>query len=324
VVSDTAHPPVPFDTELRAALALFKIDVEFEPLTPDTLAGYRRRLTEDRRSIERLTGDDIVFEERTIPGPSGDLEVLIVHRRTVDPGAPGVLALHGGGFVLGSRFGDSDNLVMIARAFGAVCVSVEYRLAPEHPHPAGLEDCYAALVWMSQHAAELGIDPDRIIVRGGSAGGGLAAGVALLTRDRGGPALAGQMLICPMIDDRDATVSVRQYDGLGIWDRSFNRTGWTALLGDAAGGPDVSPYAAPARATDFAGLPSAFIEVGAAEVFRDEDTAYASALWAAGVPCELHVWGGAFHGFSSVHPHAPVSRAALAVRRSWLERIFRV
>ncbi len=319
---DPDHPPVPFDAELRAALALFKIDVEFEPLTPDTLAGYRTRLTEDRRSIERLTGDDIVSEERTVAGPGGDLDVLIVHRRIAGAGAPGVLALHGGGFVLGSRYGDSENLVMIAREFGAVCVSVEYRLAPEHPHPAAAEDCYATLEWMAEHAAELGIDPARIIVRGGSAGGGLAAAVALMARDRRGPRLAGQMLICPMIDDRDDTVSMRQYDGLGIWDRSFNRTGWAALLGERAGGADVSPYAAPARATDLSALPPAFIEVGAAEVFRDEDTAYASVLWAAGVSCELHVWGGAFHGFSSVHPHAPVSRAALAVRHSWLKRIF--
>jgi acetyl esterase/lipase len=133
-------------------------------------------------------------------------------------------------------------------------------------------------VWVAANAAELNVDPDRIVVAGPSGGGGLAAAVALLARDRGGPAPAGQMLLAPMLDDRNDTASARQMAGRGVWDRTSNETGWTAQLGAARGGPDVSPYAAPARATDLSGLPPAFIHGGSAETFRDEDVAYASAI----------------------------------------------
>src|SRR5205823_2536521 len=148
--------------------------------------------------------------------------------------------------------------------------------------PTPIEDCYAGLVWTAAHAGELGIDPDRLMIAGGSAGGGLAAGCALLARDRKGPRLCAQMLVYPMIDDRDQTVSSQQIDGVGVWDRATNVMGWVALLGDRRGTDDVSIYAAPARATDLSGLPPAYIECGSAEVFRDEDVAYASAIWAAG------------------------------------------
>jgi acetyl esterase/lipase len=200
-------------------------------------------------------------------------------------------------------------------------VSVEYRLAPEHPHPAPVEDCYAGLVWTAEHAGELGIDPERIVVVGASAGGGLAAAAVLMARDRGGPALAGQMLFCPMLDDRNDTVSVRQMVGLGVWDRTANETGWTALLGDARGGPDVSPHAAPARATDLSGLPPTFIDVGTAESFRDEDIAYASSIWRAGGVAELHVWPGGFHGYYQLAPHTQLSRETMAARLAWLRRL---
>jgi acetyl esterase/lipase len=171
------------------------------------------------------------------------------------------------------------------------------------------------------HAAELGVDPARVIVGGVSAGGGLSAAVALLARDRGGPALAGQLLICPMLDDRNNTPSARQMAGLGVWDQSANNTGWTALLGDARGGPDVSPYAAPARATDLSGLPPAFVDVGSAETFRDEDVAYATRIWQAGGSAELHVWPGGFHAFFGMVPGASVSKAAIAAQRDWLRRL---
>jgi acetyl esterase/lipase len=200
-------------------------------------------------------------------------------------------------------------------------VSVEYRLAPETPHPGPVEDCYAGLAWTAAHAAELGIDPDRIIVGGASAGGGLSAAVALLARDRGGPALAGQLLMCPMLDDRNDTLSSLQMTGLGIWDHAANDLGWTALLGDAKGGPDVSPYAAPARATDLSGLPPAYIDVGSAETFRDEDVAYATRIWQAGGIAELHVWPGGFHGFTVMVPDAAISRAAVAAPGAWLRRL---
>lgn len=214
-----------------------------------------------------------------------------------------------------------EQFVAWAEELRAVVVSVEYRLAPETPHPGPVEDCYAGLTWTADHAAELGIDPDRIVIAGASAGGGLTAAVGLLARDRGGPALAGQMLQCPMLDDRNDTPSARQMTGAGIWDSTANRTGWTALLGDARGGPDVSPYAAPARATDLSGLPPTFIDVGSAETFRDEAVAYASRIWQAGGTAELHVWPGGCHGFAALVPRAAISRAAVAAQLDWLRRV---
>jgi hypothetical protein len=145
--------------------------------------------------------------------------------------------------VMGTSRTGADEMALWADEVGAVAVSVEYRLAPEHPHPALVEDCYAGLVWTAQHAEELGIDPSRLVIAGASAGGGLAAGTALMARDRGGPALSHQILMCPMLDDRGITPSSQELDGEGIWDRTANLVGWTALLGDARGGPDVSPYA---------------------------------------------------------------------------------
>jgi acetyl esterase/lipase len=212
-------------------------------------------------------------------------------------------------------------MIDLAQELGTAVVSVEYRLAPETRHPGPVEDCYAGLVWSAAHAQELGIDPQRIVLVGGSAGGGLAAGVALIARDRGGPAVLGQMLICPMLDDRNDTPSAVQMAGLGVWDRTSNETGWNALLGDARGADGVSPYAAPARAADLSGLPPAFIDVGSAETFRDEDVSYASRIWQAGGVAELHVWPGGFHGFAGMAPHAAVSKGAAAAPLQWLRRL---
>lgn len=203
-----------------------------------------------------------------------------------------------------------------------MAVTVEYRLAPEFPDPYPVEDCYAGLVWTSDHAEELGIDPTQLIVAGASAGGGLAAGIALLARDRKGPALAGQVLIYPMLDDCDNTISTSQIDGEGIWDRSSNVMGWTALLGERKGTDDVSIYAAPARATDLSGLPRTFIDCGSAEVFRDEDVAYATALWQAGVQAELHVWPGGFHGFDMSAPDSVLGKKMISTRSQWIAQLF--
>ncbi|NUU25554.1 MAG: alpha/beta hydrolase fold domain-containing protein, partial [Streptomycetaceae bacterium] len=172
-----------------------------------------------------------------------------------------------------------------------------------------------------EHAAEIGADPERLLLAGESAGGGLAAALALLARDRGGPRPIGQVLLCPMLDDRNDSVSARQMAGLGVWDRTSNATGWRALLGDACGGPDVSAYAAPARASDLSGLAPAFIDVGSAETFRDEAVGYATRIWQAGGSAELHVWPGGFHGFTMMAPDAAVSRDAVAAPGRWLRRI---
>ncbi|MDX3574884.1 alpha/beta hydrolase, partial [Streptomyces sp. ID05-47C] len=234
---------------------------------------------------------------------------------------PVVYHVHGGGMVLGTNRVGVDQILDWARELDMVVVSVEYRLAPEHPYPAPVDDVYAGLLWTAEHAKELGADPERIVIAGASAGGGLTAALALLLRDRGGPRPLGQVLLCPMLDDRNDTPSSHQMAGLGVWDRTANETGWTALLGEVRGGPDVSPYAAPARAEDLSGLPPAFLDVGSAETFRDEVVAYASRIWQAGGVAELHVWPGGFHGFDGFAPQAAVSRAARTAQLEWLRRL---
>ncbi|MGW0711453.1 alpha/beta hydrolase [Streptomyces sp. NPDC002643] len=223
--------------------------------------------------------------------------------------------------ISGDRWLGTPMLFDWLHRFNAVAVTVEYRLAPENPDPTPVEDCFAGLKWTAAHARELNIDPSQLIIVGGSAGGGLAAGVTLLARDRNGPPVRGQMLMYPMLDDRDQTVSARQFEDTGLWDRRSNETGWTALLGERRGTADVSPYAAPARAEDLSGLPPTFIDCGSSEVFRDEDVAFASALWAAGGEAELHVWPGGYHSFEWIAPKADISHDMIAARENWLTRI---
>jgi acetyl esterase/lipase len=226
--------------------------------------------------------------------------------------------------IVGTAEGGLEEFAPLVAEFGAVVVSPEYRLAPEHPDPAPVEDCYAGLVWTAHHAHELGIDPERLIIAGGSAGGGLAAGTALLARDRGFPALTHQVLMCPMLDDRFITPSSRELDGEGMWDRNDNKLGWTALLGERRGRQDVSIYAAPARATDLSGLPRTYMDCGSAETFRDEAIDYAQRLSQAGVSVDLHIWGGAYHGFDVMETGAALVAASRATRREFLVRALRV
>jgi acetyl esterase/lipase len=191
---------------------------------------------------------------------------------------------------------------------------VDYRVAPEHPDPTPVQDCYAALQWLGEHADSLGVDPGRIGVAGDSAGGGLTAGVALMARDRGGPSIALQMLVYPMLDDRTIEPDPQLPPEWLVWTYDDNVTGWSALLGDRRGGPDVSPYAAPARADDLAGLPPTYLDTGDLDVFRAEDVAYARRLAAAGVPTEVHVYPGCPHGFDAVAPQSSPSRRAMQDR----------
>ncbi len=318
--SNTATRP-PFDPELSAALAV--IAEQLPPsITPDMIEPMRAASI--TLPIEEVLAQhpDITHREETIAGYEGaELTVSIFARRSHTGTGPGFFHTHGGGMVIGDRFTGIEVMLDWIERFAGVCVSVEYRLAPEFPDPYPVEDCYAALVWTAEQAAQLGIDPNHLIIVGGSAGGGLAAGTTLLARDRQGPKLAGQVLMYPMIDDRNDTVSAHQIDGVGVWDRTSNYTGWDALLGDRRGSDDVSIYAAPSRATDLSGLPPAIIDVGTAEVFRDEDVAYASAIWASGGVAELHVWPGGFHGFDLMAPHAAISQAMTAARTAWVGRL---
>lgn len=232
-----------------------------------------------------------------------------------------MLFIHGGGMIGGTRYDGLDQTLEWIDAVPMVVVSVEYRLAPNHPHPAPVDDCFAALQWMVSSATELGIDPARIAVSGASAGGGLAAAVALRARDAGSPTIAAQLLIYPMLDDRARHPSSVAYEAEGIHDRISNASCWAALLGEAAGTDSVSPYAAPARAESLAGLPPTFVDVGALETFRDEDVDYARRIWQDGGDAELHVWAGAFHGFDAIAPTATISRAAREARIGWLRRV---
>jgi acetyl esterase/lipase len=196
---------------------------------------------------------------------------------------------------------------------GVPMLAVDYRLAPEHAHPIPVEDCYAGLEWLAEHSGELAIDQARIAVMGDSAGGGLAAGVALLARDRGGPALAHQILIFAMLDDNNTTPDP-EIAPFAVWSYDDNITAWGALLGDAIGGPDVPIYAAPARAADLSGLPPCYLEVGQLDIFRDEDLAYAQRLSRAGVTVEFHLRPGVPHEFETIAFAADVARRAVGDR----------
>jgi acetyl esterase/lipase len=197
---------------------------------------------------EMLAARGFAHETVPVPGPGDPLNASVLTPPGKSATGPGIYFILGGGFMIGDRLAGIATVVDHAAEHGAVIVSVDYRLAPEHPDPAPLDDAYAGFVWTAGHAAELGIDPDRILLAGNSAGAGLAAGVALLARDRQGPKALAQMLLAPMLDDRDDTPSALQYEGIGAWSRESNTTGWTALLGDRRGTDAVSPYTAPARA----------------------------------------------------------------------------
>lgn len=262
----------------------------------------------------------VVVTDRWLPGPT-PLRV-----RTYRPRAAGSRALpclvwvHGGGMVLGSPETDDARVSAYASEADCAVISVDYRLAPEHPYPAPVEDCYRALRWAADHAEPLRLDPRRLAIGGISAGGGLAAATALLARDSGGPGLIFQFLLCPMLDDRNTTGSSREFTEAVTWPRANNLYGWAALLGPLAGSDEVPPYAAPARAGDLSGLPPAYVDVGELEVFRDECARYALRLIEAGVSTEFHLWPGAFHGFDGVLPHLALPHRAAREQIAVLRR----
>jgi acetyl esterase/lipase len=267
-------------------------------------------------------------EDRTIQGAGGALPITLLRPATSAGRLPAMVMLHGGAMVFNNRTGSIPELRVLhwIRRFGLLVVSPEYRLAPEAPAPAGVEDCSATVDWLAANADALGVDAGRILVAGVSGGGGLAAGAALLARDRGGAPLLGQLLICPMLDDRGRTASTRQFSAaggpvVGLAAESI-AWAWNAVLGEGhERRDDIAHSTAPGRAHDLSGLPPTYLDVGSAEPFRDEVVEYASRLWADGVQAELHVWAGAFHGFDLFAPEEPVSVAAHAAREHWLRRI---
>ena len=262
----------------------------------------------------------VTHTDHHVPGAPGDPDVAVrLHReRGVTLPRPGLISIHGGGYVIGSRLGDDGRFDGWCTTLQCVGISVGYRLAPETPYPGPLEDCYAALRWAYLNAAELGIDPDRIGVIGGSAGGGLAAGLALLARDRGEIPVGFQVLSYPMLDDRLQTESGRA--GAPLWGPETNQYGWRAYLGAyRSNDDDVPAYAVPARARDLTGLPPAFVTVGNLDGLLDEDLDYARRLIAAGVPTDVHVFADGPHAFDSMLPNTAIAARARRTLEDWLQ-----
>jgi acetyl esterase/lipase len=310
------------DPELAATRQA--IQQQTDALDLSDIPRTRARLTEMAVAAERLLPpiEGVTVGERLVPGREGDPDVPVrIYQPTGHANAlPALLWIHGGGYVVGSAARDDFPAKLLARDVGCVVVSVEYRLAPESPFPLPIEDCYAALKWLASHADELGVRKSRIAIGGASAGGGMAAGLALLARDRAEVDVAFQLLIYPMLDDRNTRPAGASLPDTILWTRGNNLIGWTSYLGRAPGGADTSCYAAPCRATDLSGLPAAYIAVGELDLFLDEDVEYARRLLASGVPAELHVYPGVYHGFNVFSPDTSVSRRFSAERDHVLRR----
>jgi acetyl esterase/lipase len=296
------------DPELRPVLDAF----ELPAIDAEGVAAMR-----SASFVSPDLSDAVTRTDHEVPG---DPPVPVrVHRPKDAEGLlPAILTIHGGGYVIGSYDMDSPLLDRWCPNLGVVGVSVEYRLAPETSYPGPLEDCYAALRWTYDHAHKLGIDKERIGIYGLSAGGGLAAALALLARDRGEVPLAFVLLDCPMLDERQRTQSINA-EGLYVWGSGSNEFGWRSYLGALYGSDEVPAYAAAARAADLAGLPPTCVIVGSIDGFRDEDIDYAQRLNQAGVPCELHVIAGLPHAYLLV-PGAAAVQLAMHCMDDWLTR----
>jgi acetyl esterase/lipase len=276
-------------------------------------------LAQARRAIPSLDSTDLVERTDRLIAPDVGVSVRVHRAKGTLGKLPCVFSIHGGGYILGSPTMDDEVFESWCPALGLIGVSVDYRLAPEAPYPAPLEDCYLALSWVFNHAEELGVDSDLVGIYGVSAGGGLAAALVLLVRDRGEWQINFQILESPMLDDRQQTLS-SQLEGLPVWSRDANEFGWRSYLGPLYGSSELPIYAAPARATDLSGLPPTFISTTGVDGFRDEDTEFALRLQQAGVETEIHVVPGAPHGYRLIED----SYATQKLRRSrdeWLRWI---
>lgn len=265
-----------------------------------------------------LPPTEVTIEETTVPGPDCEIPVVIYQPPGPAPRG-GLLWMHGGGYIVGLARDDA-RCIEFAEVVGCTVVSVDYRLAPEATYRESIADSFAALQWMVDNSDELGIDAGRIAIGGGSAGGGLTAGLALYNRDNQGPDLAFQLLIYPMIDDTHDTPSGHEDTCPTVWNRDVSFKAWRMYLGDEYGADDVSPYAAAARAKDLTGLPPALVTVGTLDLFRDENIDYARRLMAAGVATDLQVYAGMFHGVEMLVLDAAASRR---MRRGYLSGLRR-
>ncbi len=295
-----------YDPELASIIPLLPVESDWSDMP-----AARTAMTEmiSLATAGSSPPDGVTWDDRHVPGLEGRPEISVrVYRppvitpvaATVGARVGALLYLHGGGFCLGDVETEHLGAAGLAARLRVVVVSVDYRLAPEDPYPAGIDDCYGALCWLASAVDELGVDPARIAVMGQSAGGGLAAATALRARDEGGPELCFQVLGIPELDDRLETPSMQQFTDTPLWNRPNAIESWRAYLGDAAGGPDVPADAAPARATDLSGLPPAFVTTMEFDPLRDEGILYALGLLQAGVSVELHQYPGTFHGSALV------------------------
>ena len=316
------------DTELRASLE----NTSFPPITHvnDEIVRMMRSVTATPSNyIDELKAKGVAHREIKIPSldDDGEYEIVLSVLQPVTAKTrprPCLYWMHGGGFHWGDRLHTLEFPVDVVRQCDAVCVSVEYRLAPEYSFAIAVEDCYAGLKWVGEHVQELGIDAKRLMIGGTSAGGALAASTALLCRDRHGPVVCAQCLVCPALDDRLDTVSSQQYvEGSDFMPSTVMKDIWKSSLKGHHEGSDGG-VTVPGRAKDLSGLPTTYLDVGSAEVLRDETVAYASKLWANGVQAELHVWAGGFHGYDIFLPDAAVSQASRKTKVEWVKRIFEI
>ncbi|MET0379919.1 MAG: alpha/beta hydrolase [Spongiibacteraceae bacterium] len=298
-----------FDERLDPELRLM-ID-RFPAFNLDDISAVREGFKHVIAGMQNKYSDNISIEDVYISSDNNSLRIRLYRPRSVENLLPALLWIHGGGYILGTADMSDERQSEMALRCHCVIVSVDYRLAPEHPYPAALNNCYAALEWLFASATKLSIDASRIAVGGASAGGGLAAAVALLARDRNEVNPTFQLLIYPMLDDRNTTRSSHDITDRRVWNRETNLIGWRAYLGEKIGKEDVSAYAAPARADNLQGLPPAFIAVGTLDPFLDEDIEYARRLSQFGVLTELHVYPGAFHGFDAMAPNSVLSKRAM-------------
>ncbi|WP_444944428.1 alpha/beta hydrolase [Microbulbifer sp. ZKSA006] len=263
---------------------------------------------------------DVIFQNFATRGADHEEVQLRWYRKADSNPGSAILYIHGGGLICHDISRYDLVLAQYVAASGVPLLSVNYRKAPEFPYPTPIDDCYRGLVWLFQNAQELSIDPTRIGVMGDSAGGGLAAALTIMARDKKGPSLARQLLLYPMLDDRTVTPDPQLLPFI-TWTYEDNLTGWTAYLGNQVGSPSVSPHAAPARLQDAQDLPPAFIDVGELDIFRDEDMQYARLLTDAGVSTELHVRPGVIHSWELFAPDISISQRAFADRVRVMQEI---
>jgi acetyl esterase/lipase len=308
-----------YDSELQQFLDSTP-GVSRQSLKPEDITQLRSDFF-GRPIEEIISGKNLETFELTVPGYQGaSLAMTVIKPKGATKALPALFHIHSGGMIAGDRFVGMEMVADWAEEFQMIATTIEYRLAPEFPDPYPIEDCYAALQYISDHSQDLGIDSSKIILVGMSAGGGLCAGVTLMARDRKGPKIFAQLLMCPMLDESNSSASSYQFQDLGLWDRGSNEVGWNSLLGNRRHGPEVSIYASPTKNQDYENLPKTFLDVGSLEVFRSEIVRFAEKIWGAGGDCELHVWANAFHGFDLSVPEANISKQALVARKQWLKR----